>query len=269
MSLLPLLEASHKRGGDPSITNITSISASVKWSQDHYAYNASKAAANSLSLMLAHELNYRSQLNIRVNALAPGLFETEMTQDMLANKKANGAQDDKGTGNPAGRIGTEEEMVGRAGTVIVKRQSCLLSTSFPGQCNPVPCHKLVPHRTGRCSAESSVYRQALTYLYALSHTLGHRSRRRLHHCVRVPMRAITDGIDANKSCASQCTWMSIIDPSPPFCTIAPCCTNGLTVKHLPLLSCEHWELNVQCAPSLPFSPRVCAPACLSHPIPTH
>lgn len=106
MSFLPLLGKSKTA----NIINITSISGRVKWSQDHYAYNSSKAAANSLTSMLAHELNYRSHLNIRVNAIGPGLFASEMTADMLQKAKEATSAPAPGTGNPAGRTGTDEEM---------------------------------------------------------------------------------------------------------------------------------------------------------------
>jgi NAD(P)-dependent dehydrogenase (short-subunit alcohol dehydrogenase family) len=113
MTLLPLLEAAARKGRDVSVTNTTSISATIKWSQDHYAYNASKAAANHLTLMLAHELNYRSTLKIRVNAIAPGMVNTEMTEAMLADAEKNAnAPQPKGTGNPAGRAGTDAEIGG-------------------------------------------------------------------------------------------------------------------------------------------------------------
>lgn len=41
-----------------SIVNITSISGIVHTAQNHFAYNASKAAANSLTRMLAHEIKF-------------------------------------------------------------------------------------------------------------------------------------------------------------------------------------------------------------------
>lgn len=66
-------------GWTAGIVNITSISGLVKSSQNHYAYNASKAAANHLTQMLAHELQFGAKIPVRVNAIAPGLFATEMT----------------------------------------------------------------------------------------------------------------------------------------------------------------------------------------------
>lgn len=120
MALLPLLAAGNAtpptaRRGSPwssAVINITSISGIVKVAQNHYAYNASKASANSLTLMLAHELNFSSKINVRVNALAPGLFASEMTAGGAASK--DGVTDPSSMGdhsNPAGRTGDAEEMV--------------------------------------------------------------------------------------------------------------------------------------------------------------
>ncbi|KDN43203.1 NAD(P)-binding protein [Tilletiaria anomala UBC 951] len=121
MSFLPLLSAGN--AAPPSsraqekyakwtaaVINITSISGFVKVSQSHYAYNASKAAANHITKMLAHELNFRSKLGIRVNAIAPGLFMTEMTAPTPAARVDPSQVGPTKHANPAGRFGTEEEM---------------------------------------------------------------------------------------------------------------------------------------------------------------
>ncbi len=94
-----------------SVINITSISGIVKFSQSHYGYNSSKAAANSLTQMLAHELNFRAKLGVRVNAIAPGYFMTEMTAGAGSGNRVD-PQDEKAQkfDNPAGRCGTEQEM---------------------------------------------------------------------------------------------------------------------------------------------------------------
>ncbi|UZJ51513.1 hypothetical protein CBS101457_000833 [Exobasidium rhododendri] len=118
MTFLPLLEAgnSHppthrKNNWSSSVTNITSISGIVKIAQNHYAYNSSKAAANSLTLMLANELNFSSKVNIRVNALAPGLFASEMTSGGAPSKDGvTDASQMADHANPAGRTGDAEEM---------------------------------------------------------------------------------------------------------------------------------------------------------------
>lgn len=118
MTLLPLLDAGNSKPPSgrnsnfiSSVINITSISGIVKISQNHYAYNASKAATNSLSLMLAHELKFGSKVNIRVNALAPGLFPSEMTsRGKAATDGVTQASELSGFINPAGRPGEAEEM---------------------------------------------------------------------------------------------------------------------------------------------------------------
>ncbi|PWN42298.1 NAD(P)-binding protein [Ceraceosorus guamensis] len=118
-AFLPLLEAGNKSppssvgSGAPwsaAVINITSISGLVKLSQYHYAYNASKAAANHLTAMLSHELNFASKLNIRVNALAPGLFPSEMTSGRPSKDGSTDPGDLANHANPAGRTGTAEEM---------------------------------------------------------------------------------------------------------------------------------------------------------------
>lgn len=109
MTFLPLLAASHTDSWTSAVINITSISGIVKLSQFHYAYNASKAAANHLTQMLAHELKFRSNLGVRVNAIAPGLFSSEMTGGGKSDKGKTDPEHVKGHENPAGRVGSEEE----------------------------------------------------------------------------------------------------------------------------------------------------------------
>ncbi|PWZ01185.1 NAD(P)-binding protein [Testicularia cyperi] len=122
MTFLPLLAEGNKAplasqlqsngGWTGGVINITSISGSVKLSQFHYAYNASKGAADRLTQMLAHELRFRSpNVGVRVNSLAPGLFASEMTAGKSEKGKTN-PDDVKGHANPAGRVGTEQEFAG-------------------------------------------------------------------------------------------------------------------------------------------------------------
>ncbi|KAJ5121396.1 Glucose/ribitol dehydrogenase [Penicillium bovifimosum] len=79
-AFLPLLQKGSEReqGWSSTVINTTSISGIVKVSQHHFAYNASKAAAIHLNKMLAHEI-YTSNLRVRVNNIAPGVFPSEMT----------------------------------------------------------------------------------------------------------------------------------------------------------------------------------------------
>ncbi|POW22298.1 hypothetical protein PSHT_01377 [Puccinia striiformis] len=113
VAFLPLLE----KGGDnemnyrSGVVDITSISGMVKISQNHFAYNASKAAAIHLTKMMACEL---ANSQIRFNSIAPGVFPSEMT--------AKKGSDDRGKSDisesfdaskykiPAGRPGRLQEM---------------------------------------------------------------------------------------------------------------------------------------------------------------
>ncbi|GAD92910.1 short-chain dehydrogenase [Paecilomyces variotii No. 5] len=80
IAFLPLLQkGSDKRYAWSSVViNTSSISGIVKTTQDHFAYNASKAGAIHLTKMLAYELS-NAGLKIRINQIAPGVFPSEMT----------------------------------------------------------------------------------------------------------------------------------------------------------------------------------------------
>ncbi|KAL1873288.1 hypothetical protein Plec18167_006337 [Paecilomyces lecythidis] len=79
-AFLPLLQkGSDKRYAWSSVViNTSSISGIVKVSQNHFAYNASKAGAVHLTKMLAYEMS-NAGLKIRINQIAPGAFPSEMT----------------------------------------------------------------------------------------------------------------------------------------------------------------------------------------------
>ena len=77
-----VLPAMRAQGGGV-ILNVGSISAIIANIPQHQtAYNASKAAVHQMTRSLASEL---ATENIRVNAVAPGYIETEMTRGGLAN----------------------------------------------------------------------------------------------------------------------------------------------------------------------------------------
>ncbi|GJE99695.1 SDR family oxidoreductase [Phanerochaete sordida] len=76
-AFVPLLAKGRERTGAGSIVNISSDSGLSKQSSGGlFAYATSKAAANHLTKMLAVQL---APTKIRVNAIAPGLFPSEMT----------------------------------------------------------------------------------------------------------------------------------------------------------------------------------------------
>ncbi|KPV76439.1 uncharacterized protein RHOBADRAFT_25506 [Rhodotorula graminis WP1] len=124
-AMLPLL-AKFTNGGDAAgraiyenfatgVINITSISGLVKVAQNHFAYNASKAAANHIQRMTATEF---AHTGIRFNAIAPGVYPSEMTgsdSDSKNKTSLEGKFDPASLGVPAGRAGSEEDM---AGTIL-------------------------------------------------------------------------------------------------------------------------------------------------------
>ncbi|KAF9257515.1 NAD(P)-binding protein [Marasmius fiardii PR-910] len=79
-AFLGLLEKGSK--DDPSwtsnVVNITSISGVIKLAQDHFCYNSAKGAATHLSKLLATEIHLK-KIPVRVNAVAPGVYASEMT----------------------------------------------------------------------------------------------------------------------------------------------------------------------------------------------
>ncbi|UNI16340.1 hypothetical protein JDV02_002778 [Purpureocillium takamizusanense] len=103
IAMLPLLQASTERnpGWSATVINVTSISGQVKTSQHHFSYNASKAAAAHLTRMLASDIA-ATGLKIRVNAIAPGVFPSEMT--------TNGKKEKFEGKVPADRPGKDEDM---------------------------------------------------------------------------------------------------------------------------------------------------------------
>jgi len=102
-----------KEGYTSSVINITSISGIMKLAQKHLCYNSAKAAASHLTKMLSTEYALKG-IPVRVNAIAPGVYESEMTYD-----KIDGEEFLNLVGNgihpiPAKRAGTAQEMAGTA-----------------------------------------------------------------------------------------------------------------------------------------------------------
>ncbi len=78
--LLPLLERAGQPGAPARVVNLGSVDGLHMPLFDNFSYAASKAAIHHLTRMLAAHLAVR---NICVNAIAPGYFDTDMTQPML------------------------------------------------------------------------------------------------------------------------------------------------------------------------------------------
>ncbi|KAJ6780492.1 hypothetical protein PWT90_02968 [Aphanocladium album] len=111
-AFLPLLQKSTEKhaGWSGSVINITSISGLIKSAQHHFAYNASKAAAEHLTRMLAAEIA-EAGLKIRVNSIAPGVFPSEMTAKDSDDKQKSSLPKEQYEGKiPAQRPGRDEDM---------------------------------------------------------------------------------------------------------------------------------------------------------------
>ncbi len=104
--LLPLLEAG-SRSGSTRVINVGSIDGiNVPRMAPNYAYGPSKAAVHHLTRVMAVLLGRR---NIRVNAIAPGPFDSKMTEWTLTEYR-----DRVISRCPAGRIGLPADMAGVA-----------------------------------------------------------------------------------------------------------------------------------------------------------
>lgn len=102
-----------KKGFSSSVINITSISGLIKLAQRHFCYNSSKAAGSHLTRMLSTEFALKG-INVRVNAIAPGVYESEMTYDTITGQEATDSVGMPVVPVPARRAGTAAEMAGTA-----------------------------------------------------------------------------------------------------------------------------------------------------------
>ncbi|MBI5104123.1 MAG: glucose 1-dehydrogenase [Solirubrobacterales bacterium] len=87
-----------------SIVNVSSITAIHSLGLPHAAYASSKGGLLALTRDLAQQWTGRRR--IRVNAVVPGLFATEMTADYVADR----AEADQVPRIPVGRLGEVEEL---------------------------------------------------------------------------------------------------------------------------------------------------------------
>ena len=106
--LTPLLEASASQDNPARVINVGSIDGLRVPMMPNFPYGVSKAAVHQLTKVLAIELGKRK---ITVNAIAPGPFESQMTEFFLGNEEG---QESISTICPLGRIGSPEDMIGIA-----------------------------------------------------------------------------------------------------------------------------------------------------------
>lgn len=104
--LVGMLETAADVGNPARVINVGSIDGIRVPSMPNFPYSASKAAVHQLTRVLAVELGRRQ---ITVNAIAPGPFESQMTQGML---KHDSVMQAIYKACPLGRIGSPEDMAG-------------------------------------------------------------------------------------------------------------------------------------------------------------
>ena len=116
--LMPLLTREATTANPSRVINIGSIDGLRVSSTENYAYGASKAAVHFLTKNLALRL---ASKGLTVNAIAPGLFESKMTDFMLDKHR-----DKFEAENPLGRIGSAVDMAGLA-LYLVSPATCYLT----------------------------------------------------------------------------------------------------------------------------------------------
>ena len=104
--LLPLLEEAAEDADPARVINVGSIHGIAPPFLPNFSYAASKAAVHHLTRTLAVHLGPR---RITVNAIAPGPFESKMTEWLLENHR--GAFEEA---CPLGRIGSPSDVAGAA-----------------------------------------------------------------------------------------------------------------------------------------------------------
>ncbi|GIU89954.1 MAG: hypothetical protein KatS3mg010_1053 [Acidimicrobiia bacterium] len=105
-ALLPLLQKAATPDDPARVVNIGSIDGIQVPALETYSYSASKAAVHQLTRHLARRLG---PMNITVNAVAPGPFESKMMAETLRV-----AGDAIAKSSPLGRIGRPDDMAGVA-----------------------------------------------------------------------------------------------------------------------------------------------------------
>jgi 3-oxoacyl-[acyl-carrier protein] reductase len=86
------------------IINISSVNG-IRGNSGLAVYSATKAALDGLTRSLAREMGPEG---IRVNSVAPGFFESELSKDLLSDVKTSRIV----RRTPLGRLGTSQDMVG-------------------------------------------------------------------------------------------------------------------------------------------------------------
>lgn len=125
-ALLPLLRVSARPGDPARVINIASIGAFRAGGWDNFSYSPSKAALISLTQHLGARL---AGENISVNAIAPGLFPSRLTDEIVPlDDPAVYAAVASPLGN---RVGTAEDIAGAVIYLASRAGAWLTGVTLP------------------------------------------------------------------------------------------------------------------------------------------
>lgn len=102
-----LLNLLAKSPHHPQIINISSNASFARTAMVGILYSLSKASITHLTKLLATHL---ASTNVRVNAIAPGLFPSELTAGKSDDKNQSSLNDNMGLNIPVGRPGVDKEI---------------------------------------------------------------------------------------------------------------------------------------------------------------
>jgi len=102
---------SHLRSKGSGSIIITSSVSSLRANAGDAAYSASKAGINNLAAVAANDL---AGTGVRVNAIVPGLIETDGTKFLFDAARKRGAEHKLGQLNPLKRVGQPSEVAAMA-----------------------------------------------------------------------------------------------------------------------------------------------------------
>ena len=101
----------HMRGVGSGSIILTSSVSSLRANAGDAAYSASKAGINNLTQVAANELG---GTGVRVNAIVPGLIETDATKVLIDTARQRGVEHKLGLVNPLRRVGQPSEVAAMA-----------------------------------------------------------------------------------------------------------------------------------------------------------
>jgi NAD(P)-dependent dehydrogenase (short-subunit alcohol dehydrogenase family) len=122
--LLPLLESAGRADDPARVINLGSVDGLHTPLFESFSYAASKAAIHHLTRMQSSHLAHR---HINVNAIAPGYFDTDMTQPMLDSM----GLDKLMSIVPQRRLGLGDDIAGVAVFLAARASSYITGTTLP------------------------------------------------------------------------------------------------------------------------------------------